>query len=214
MRRPAADYLEAEKIEQLADDLSRAGYVVEREVRIGDQRFDLIAQRNGERLAFEVKARSRLQESAGQLARLRAAARQAGVDSFRLVVVNPPREVDVTIEGLNWELTRYLQEHLPSELDQISSETIVEDVSDIQIGVADLRRSGIHVRGTAAVDVQLNYDGGAQRDGLTETDSFPFTFDIELGADWKLAHMNEIEVNVDSFYFGDGSDEEQDDAEK
>jgi len=202
MRRPAADYLEAEKIEELAEDLRRSGYRVEREARLGNQQFDLLAQRDGERVVVEVKARSRLKESVEQLARLRAAARKAGIDVFRLVVVNPPREVDVTIEGLDWELTNYLNEHLPGELDEISSGTIVEGVSDIEIDLADIKRDGMHVRGRASVDVQLNYGGGVERDGLTETAIFPLIFDINLGPDWKLEEANELHVDVDSFYFG------------
>src|SRR4051812_15206979 len=128
MRRPAADYLEADKIEELADDLSRDGYHVEREANVADQQFDLVARRNGELVVYEVKARSRLKQSVDELARLRAAAREGGVTSYRLVVVNPPRETQVAIEGLDAALLEYFLEELPTEVDQISYKTRAKHV--------------------------------------------------------------------------------------
>src|SRR5882672_4183781 len=62
MRRPAADYLEEAKIEDLAEDLSRDGYRVERGGSLGGQQFDIVAQRDGQIQVFEVKALSRLGE--------------------------------------------------------------------------------------------------------------------------------------------------------
>jgi len=138
MRRLAADYLEAEKLEELVDELSRDGYRVEREARLGNQKFDLVAQRDGELRVFEVKARSRLAESVGQLARLRTAALEARVAGFHLVVVNPPREIDVTIEGLDRELTRHLRDQLPATLDRMSSATQIDRVKRVEVDAVDV----------------------------------------------------------------------------
>src|SRR5687768_8268395 len=107
MRRPAADYLEADRIEELAVELDREGYRVEKEAQVGNQQFDLVAQRNGELVVIEVKARSRLKESSDQLARLRAAAREGGATGFHLEVVNPPQDVKVSVEGLDAALTEH-----------------------------------------------------------------------------------------------------------
>jgi len=201
MRSASADYLEAARLEELAEDLRSRGYRVKSDARIGDQVFDLFAQRGSERLVFEVKARSRLKDATEQVARLRAAAQEAGLTQFRLVVVNEPHEVEVTIGDFENELARYLlEEELPSGLDEISSATRVEGVTDVAIQSVDIRRSGIHVRGRASVDVELNYGGGTARDGLTVSDSLPFTFDVELGPDLKLVRVNEVEVDLSGFY--------------
>jgi len=200
MRSTSADYLEAAKVEELAEELRNNGYQVETEARVGDQVFDLLAERGSQRVVFEVKARSRLPETTDEVARLRAAAQRAGVAEFRLVVVNPPHEVEVTIEGLDAELTRYFLEELPGGLDEITSATRVEGVSDVEVQSVDVRHSGIHVRGRASLDVELNYGGGMARDGLTGGDSFPFTFDVDLGPDLTLIRVNEVDVNLGGFY--------------
>src|SRR4051812_11786834 len=105
MRAPAADYLEEARIEELVTELSADGYRVERDATLGGQVFDLLAQRDGERVVYEVKARSRLKESIEEVARLREAAIGARVSGFQLEVVNPPQEKSVEIEGLAAELT-------------------------------------------------------------------------------------------------------------
>jgi hypothetical protein len=199
MRAPAADYLEADKIEELADDLSREGYRVEREATVGGQRFDLLAQRDGERLVFEVRARSRLGANGDELVRLRAAAIEAGVTGFRLVVVNPPRATQVAIEGLDAALLGYFREELPAEVDQISYETRAKRVKIFDVESVDVRRDRMRVQGRGGLDVELNYRGKTDQIDLTTDEGLDFTFDVELGSDLKLAHVNSIKVDVSDF---------------
>ena len=199
MRRPAADYLEADKIEELADDLSREGFSVEREASVGDQQFDLVARRNGEIVVYEVKARSRLKESADRLSQLRAAAREAGVTSYRLVVVNPPPEVKVAIDGLDTELFGYFLEELPTEVDELSYETHARRVKVLEIDSVDVRRQGIRARGRGALYVQLNFLGQTPTNGMTVEEGLEFAFDVELGPDLKLAGVNSIKIDVSDF---------------
>src|SRR5687768_12623868 len=100
MRPASADYLEALKVEELAADLREKGYETILDAQVGDAVFDLIAVRGQERIAFEVKARSRLSNSTEQVAHLREIAVDAGITEFKVVVVTPPHEVAVSIEDL------------------------------------------------------------------------------------------------------------------
>jgi len=201
LRSPSADYLEEAALEDLVADLEQRGYHVVREAPLGDRRVDLLAERDGERLAFEVKARSRLKESALEIERLREAARHAGLTGFRVVVAMPPRAVDVTIENLDSELLGYFYEHeTPKALDALSSETRVEDVTDIEIDAVEIRHTGIRVLGRAYVDIELNYgDGGIENDGVTASDSVPFSFDLELGSDLKIIDMHRLSFDTSAF---------------
>lgn len=199
MRLPAADYLEAEKIEELADELRRDGYQVERAASVGDQEFDLVARRNGELVVYEVKARSRLNESLDQLARLRAAARKGGVTSYSLVVVNPPQDVKVEITGLDTALAGHFREELPAEVDNLSFQTRFKRVKLFDIESVDVRPDAIRVQGRAALYVELNFRGKTDRIDLTTDEGLGFTFDVELGADLKLARVNEIKIDLSDF---------------
>ena len=187
-------------MEELVADLERRGFRVAREAQLGDQRVDLLAERDGERLAFEIKARSRLTDSTGAILRLRQAARYAGLNEFRLVVVNPPHAVDVSIENLDAELLRYFSvDGTPEALDAMSSQTRIVDVTDVDIESVEVRPLGLHVRGRANAEVELTNSGGVEPDGLTTGDSVPFSFDLELGPDLKIMQVSRLAMDTTSF---------------
>ena len=197
MRSSSADYLEAAKLEALIADLVRQGYRVTRDARLGDQVVDLLAERDGERVAFEIKARSRLAGSTQEVRRLREAARDAHLTEFRLVVVNPPHGVDVTIENLHEELLRcFAETATPEVISALSSIAHVEDVTDVDVDRVDVRPSRIHVRGRANADVALDYGEGSGRDGLSASESFPFSFDLVLGPDLRIVQMNHLSFDT------------------
>jgi Holliday junction resolvase len=200
MRSPSADYLEEAALEDLVADLERRGYHVVREAQVVDRQFDLLAERDGERLAFEVKARSRLKDSAAEIERLRDAARRAGLDGFRVVVATPPHSVNVTVENLDAELLGYFYQHeTPSALDVLSSGTRVEDVNDVEIDDVEIRQDGIRLLGRAYADVELNFGGGTEKDGSTASDSVPFSFDVELDPQLHIVEMRRLAFDTSGF---------------
>jgi hypothetical protein len=199
MRKTAAEYLEAAKIEELEESLRDDGYRVERDALVGGQVFDLLAQRDGERLVYEVKARTRLGQNGDEIVRLRAAAVEAGVAGFRVVVVTPPRATVVKIEGLEAALLEHFLEELPSEVDQLSYQTRAKYVKVYEIDLVDVRRDGSRARGRAALRVELNFRGKTDRIDLSTDEPLGFDFDIELGPDLKLARVNEIKIDLSDF---------------
>ena len=161
MRRPSETYPEEVKLEQLTAELEGQGYRVEREALLGDQRVDLLAERGDERLAFAVKARSRLGESGEELERLREAALNGEVTGFRVVVAVPPHKVNVTIDNLRSELLAYIVEHrsqleheTPETVQPFASVTKFVDVIDIVIDAVEMHPSRIRVQGRAWADVE------------------------------------------------------------
>jgi hypothetical protein len=192
-------YLEAVRTEELVDILRATGYEVKTGGLAGEG-FDLVASKGSERLAIEVKARSTLKDSIQTIEQLRKKASDQGFTEFRLVVVNPPRPVEVEVEGLDQSLAAHLYSELPPELDGLSSETLVQGVTNVEISGIHVTRDGIRVSGIATVDVQMNYDGGSSRDGLTFSGEFPLDFDVSLDQSLKLDRINELKVDTSSFY--------------
>jgi len=87
---------------------------------------------------------------------------------------------------------------IPEELERLSAETRVEGISDVDIDAVDIRQSGIHVRGRGMVEVELNYGGGVDRDGVSSSDAFPFYFDAQFAPDLSLVQVSR---NVDTSDF-------------
>ena len=116
------------------------------------------------------------------------------------MIVNPPRAVAVEIEGLANKMFDYLVDHLPSDLDELSSGTRIVNVVDVDIDSIDVTVNGIRVTGSGIVEVELEHDGGEERDGLTWGTSFPLTFDVELDHTLDIADAYEMRVDTSSFY--------------
>ena len=113
-------YLEAAKIEELSEELSAKGYKVTQLARENGALFDLVAEKPGETIAYEVKAPSSLRSSLERIIEQRELAKQAGYSSIQLVVVNPPRATSVRIEGIEKALLDYVEENPPSELEALA----------------------------------------------------------------------------------------------
>jgi len=196
----ATDYLEAAKIDDVVRQLQGEGFAVRREARIDGKVYDLVGDKPGRKIAVEVKARSRLQADRASIRQLRERAFEHGVDEFRLVVVNPPHETAVKIEGLEEQLREYMGEHHPTELvDDLGLRVRVDDVSQVDLDAITITAQGIHLIGDGVVDVEINDDDGADDSGPWMTD-FPFTFDLLLDHRLRIVEVNRITVNTSHYY--------------
>lgn len=197
----SAEYLEAAKIEDLTGRLRGEGYEVERDVSAGSgARYDLVASKGGRRTVYEVKARSALTGAAKQIAALRARAHADGFDDFRLVVVSPPRETNIEIPGLEEQLLDYITDHMPSELDQLSTRTQPQYVVDLELSSVEIDRDTVRVVGSATLDTLLEYAGGEDRGGAEASMAFPFDFEVLLDRDLDVEEVDKLKVDTSAFY--------------
>jgi len=194
-----AEYLEAAKLDELVAEFRRAGYAVRLNEGEGETRYDLVAEQGERRIAVEVVARLNTRDDAvaRRVSALREYAHNQGFDEFRLVLVSPPREAVVEVEGLETLLSNALINDIPSKLDILSSHTRVLSISDVDITSTTINREGIQI---GIVLVELEYGGGAERDGLSEEIDFPFSFDLILTLDLELEQLVSLNVDTTSFY--------------
>jgi hypothetical protein len=190
-------YLEAAKKIALAAELRNEGYEVGEDERVGDHSFDLVARRGQEIIVIEVKASETLKADSKRVAELRAAALGSGASEFRLVVVNPPREVTVEIEDLEKALYEYLSDRRPPELEILSQNTRVEDVSQVEVSDVSITRQVIRIEGAAIIEVSLEYEPEPGEQPAYA--DFPFTFDFTLDHNLKIMD-GEASVDTASFY--------------
>ena len=202
-------YLESSKVQEVASQLAREGYEVHVSPGGLDNGYDIVASLGKRKVAVQVKANAQLKASAETIKQLRKRAFQDGFDEFRLVVVSPPHERKVAIEGLGQKLLTYMCNSLPSELIRISA--TVRRIAHIDIDSIDIGADGTRVAGSGAVDVDVergNEDGepfwsagfppGASEPNRWNTD-FPFAFDVTLNRSLEIAEVNRLEVDTSSF---------------
>ena len=195
--------LKADKIDELSRELQGEGYKVQANGKRRGGKFDLIASKSGQKIAYAVRTTAEIRDDAEAVISLHHLAREQGYDDFRLKVVSPPRQIAARIDGLEDRLRVYLDEHPTRELERIGDRRVIEEVSGSEIDSIALIDGGSRVAGSAILRLQLlgepTLDDGAD-DFRAE---LPFAFDLELGPDLAI---REARIDVDtSEYTGEES---------
>jgi Holliday junction resolvase len=194
-------YLHDIAIDQLADDYSSKGWNVTREEKIGKYQADLVVRKADKTIVFEVKAGKLTDEKKEQIEKLSDEIKKLGHE-FRLILANPPKEREIEIIGLDLLFFDQFINDTPDELLQLSSRTIVDEVSDIEVDELIINDGkDIYVKGKGIVSVSLEW--GPSDDNVEMDDSYPFTFEITLSAsdkELKIVDILELSVDSSSFY--------------
>jgi hypothetical protein len=186
---------------EVASELERQGYLVELESSIDNQKADLLAHKPGSKtVVYEFDLPANLHQNSEHIRKLRRIADSKGFE-FKLVVVTPPKRIEVAVEGLREALDSAFVERLDSTaLASLANRVEIDDVADLEITSLNVRGEQTDVAGQGVVDVRLDSGGGEARDGGTAYDSFPFKFDITLNAQPQVVLVRNLEVDTSSFY--------------
>lgn len=193
----ALQYLEKAYIEETASRLRSEGYAVEQPGGGADTGLDLVASKGGHTIAVQVKARPSLRDSAKEIGRTRDAARLRGFDEYRLVVVNPPHDRQVTIDGLEGQLRRWIEEN-PGKLAAAGSNLTVKDVIGLDLSRVGVDKGRVRVAGVGVVLIESGAINGDARDEEAWTTDFPFAFDVSMNHELTIETVEHLEVDLSS----------------
>lgn len=201
----AKDYFEAAKIQELTSQLRDEGYRITIHPGGEDEGYDLVAEKGNRKVAVEVKFNARLRESAETIKALRRRAIERGYHEFRLVVVSPPHETKVDIEGLEKKLLAYLRQEFPDALKNIPQIPRIENVSDLDIDSISITADGTRVTGNGVVRVGGPLPHLEPIDGIVpcfvrDLYNFPFSFEIRLDSELNITGENKIDIDTSSWF--------------
>lgn len=191
----AARHWEAAAVEQLSVRLQQEGYSVEREATVDGFQFDLIARRpDGKVVLCEVKVPGQGDAAwVRHVAGLREQARAMG-GRFQLVLVRPPRDTNVQVDGLEKALERALLQQPPYELGSIAKEAVVRSVGDLDISSVSIHEDVVEIEGDATVAVEL-FDAD---DEAFAQESLPLFFRAKLDRANHIQEFTELRVDASS----------------
>lgn len=192
----------------MADEYRAKGYTVLKEEPIGKYRADLLAQKDDEKIVFEVKVGRLLPQQREKIIEIGNYVKERGNYKFLVVVATPPKEKIIELKRLEKILFDYFFSNFPHELDELSTHTKIEEVSDIEIDeIYIIEDFQIKARGSGVVSVFCQYgsDGDVKRDdGLDFMDNYPFDFDIILEYDdnnrLAICEINKLKIDTSEFY--------------
>jgi len=189
-------------IEEAATKYISEGYEVTKDAPIGNMRADLIARKGDNLIVVEFKMGNWPAQRTDEVRQIRNEVVHRLGGKFNLVVVAPPKEKDIEIEGIEDVLYNIFLENL-GELDELSTHTHVEEVSDVTITSINIEQNQTQVQGEGIVSVELNWGSSSDRtsdEGATSYDSFSFDFSIILDKDLKPIEIEHLKVDVSGYY--------------
>lgn len=194
-------------IEQLAEEYNTKGYLVEKEKKLGKYTADLVVSKDNEKIVFEVKTGKMTPKRKEQLIKLTDYVNSLGDYKFKIIIARSPKEKNIQIAEFEELFFDYLLSDLPSELDELSTHTTIESVSEIEIHDLNVNSGNkINVIGQGIVKVKLQYgsDGDGRRgDGLYQYESFTFDFELYLSynSQMKLIINDNASIEIDTYSF-------------
>lgn len=200
-------YLHRIAIEQIVEDYRQKGYIVSEEEKIGKYRADIIARKNNEIIVIEIKSGKMTPEKKERITGIGDYIRNQGDYKFLVVIATPPREKKLEINNIEQLLTQLMLEELPDELDQLSTHTMLDEVSDIDIDEILIDGKSIFVKGNGVVNIELQMGSNIDQrkgDGFKSSDNYPFDFDLTLEYNdthvLQIIEVDKLEIDTSSFY--------------
>jgi len=168
-------------IEETASNYANQGYAVTTETPLGHLQADLVARKGDELVVVAFKLGHWTDQRNDQVRQMRSEVVHRLGGKFHLVVITPPKEKNIEIDGIEHILSNAFLNHM-GVLAELSTHTSVEDVSDVTITSVDVDHTQMRVAGTGTVAVKLNAEGSDQshEEGMVEPEGFPFDFVIVL----------------------------------
>jgi Holliday junction resolvase len=191
-------YMHEIAIDQIADEYLQKGYEITKEENLGDFRADLIARKGDEQIVIEVKTGKLSSLRKQELAGLANYVRSKNGYKFLVAVATPPQNKKIDIEGLEQMITNYIHSDLPSELDELSTHTRLDEVTDVNIDKIQISENSFFIEGEGVISVELQFGSDVDQDnsnGFKSYDNFPFKFAMKLILDNNFQF--EIEEVID-----------------
>lgn len=190
-------YLHEAKVYELLEKFSRQSYDVVKDYSEGEFQFDIFATHDADKKIYiEVKSGTLSKQEQQKVIRMAEFVKSIPNARFDLVMANPPRPKTIEIDGIEEKLHLYISNEKTSELQEMFSRTIVDNVCDVDIDDIYLDETEIRIKGTATVEVIHDLEEGDE-----VHNSFPFEFNVKLDHELDIIDDgNYISINTSSFY--------------
>jgi len=182
-------------IEQTAIDYANKGYSVETEVELDNRvRADIVARKNNKVIVFEIKSGPWNNTKTEQVSKLRDYVVNNLGAEFKLVLINSPEEKSIYVDGIE-DILRDILHDYTYEVAELATHVHFENINSVELTFIEVGQERIKVHGYGIVSYEL--EQGSNSDISSE--SFPFTFELEL--DRKLEPKEPYKINIDTSSF-------------
>lgn len=201
------NYLHEIAVKQISDEYKSKGYNINLEETIGKYQADIVAKKDDETIVIEIKTGKISQERKNAIKEIGNYVRNQGKYKFLVVFPTLPKERRIEIDNIETLLLIIMQEHFPDELDELSTHTRLDEITEVEIDEISFEDNSIFIKGegVVSVEIQMGSDGDQDRDdGLMSSDSFSFIFEVSMAYNENkkltITSLDKLEIDTSSYY--------------
>ena len=207
--KPLRNYLiknfEQATLEQLADDYREKGYTIKTDAKVGPYRVDLAATKGDETIYIEIKTHTENPDAKRRIKVMADYFKTVPNAKFIVVVSRIPEFKTIEFDGIEPVLTEYFTHEFPSELDALSTHTLIDEVHDVSISEISIEDGNLYITCNGMIGVTLQYGSDLDQEEGDEPMgmSFPFKFKGTIsydGKNYNVEDCDELEIDTDAFY--------------
>lgn len=192
-------------IDQLKEEYKKKGYKVTVEEKLPNSNYsaDLVARKGDAIIVLEVKTGVVNNAAKQQIREISDIVKRSYPNAkFRLVAVNYPDESAINIEYIDELITEYfISNGIPSELDELSSHTTIDEVNNVLINSIEIVPGLINITCEGNIIAILDYDN--HESDTTFEMVFPFKMKATLRMEddgYKVDDIEALRIDTSEFY--------------
>lgn len=207
--KPLNNYLiksfERANLEQIADTYREKGYSIKTDARIGPYRVDIVAIKGDETIYIELKTHTERPEAKHRIKEMADYFKTIPNAKFIVAISRIPEFKTIVFDGIEGVLYNFLTTELPSDLDALSTHTMIDSVSDINISLINIKDGLLYIICNGILGTILQYGANSEQEDNEETIymSFPFKFKGSIGFEdghYYVQECNKLTIDTDAYY--------------
>ena len=207
--KPLNNYLiksfERANLEQIADTYREKGYSIKTDARIGPYRVDIVAIKGDETIYIELKTHTESPEAKHRIKEMADYFKTIPNAKFIVAISRIPEFKTIVFDGIEGALYNFLTTELPSDLDALSTHTMIDSVSDINISLINIKDGLLYIICNGILGTILQYGANSEQEDNEETIymSFPFKFKGSIGfedGNYYVQECNKLTIDTDAYY--------------
>ena len=177
--------IEYSAVNKITASLIKQGFKVETNHLIAndniDTFFDIYAEKGDDKRVYELKiGKNKIQKK--QFVLLQEQAKKIGAKLF-VVYLELPQSKNIQFEGIEKLIFEDLISNFPSELDELSTHTTIDEVYDVDIDSIIISNDVIKMEGSGTISIDLQFGSKTDllnNDGMEDYSSADFFYKLNI----------------------------------
>lgn len=176
--------------ETLIKRYEKNGYKVSKNYRIDNYIADLFCQNESESIVIEIRGTGmRNKGSIDDIITRKNKMIKKYKYKFKVEYFYIPQEKNIEVDDIENIIFQEIFENMDSYFDQLSTHTVLDEISNVEIYKIDIRKESIDINGTAEVGLELQWGSDADirnDDGANYYKKVEIKFNIILSHDYLV----------------------------